>query len=470
MYQRAQIMVLIGLTSFLHTSAALSSPEAAPPSEIRQGSSINLARDATTQFSFDLYRQLASESDDNLFCSPYSVAAVLALAAEGARGETALEMGKVLGLPKVARRTGRGSEQMPWQISWLNRSFSDLTRRYHPSERSGLRFANAIWAEKTFRFAPAYVDAVGRFTELGGVFPCDFKSNSRREAEAINRWVASRTANRITGLIDPRTLGADTRMVLTNAIYFRGDWAKPFEERSTKLRPFQLATGQAIETQTMHQWNDVPYAAFHGDGSPFETPRVVPWDNHRTGAIETYPDEKGFQVVELPYRNSPLSMMIILPRSATGLASVENRLNAKFYRDCAKQMQNRDARIFLPKFKMDCGYELRQILEGLGIKRAFKDPRLLNGADFSGMTADPESRLGISSVIHKAFVDVAEKGTEAAAASAVIFPEAAAAPTDVIPFDPEFNVDRPFLFIIRDRTEGAVLFIGRVSDPRSASQ
>ena len=515
----APMLVVIVVTSVISLSS-WSQGEEAP---ISNGKDVmNLAAQANTDFTFDLYRQLAGGPTGNLFFSPYSVSVALAMATEGARGETALEMGRVLRFPEQTRNVTGDSERKPWQTSIMNASYASLNSRFHGSDkaiakqkrlqldiaslqkkldaanataaksqnyrdfnkarkianqinaliaqtdRCEVKISNAIWGERSYPFHPAFTNALNQFFGTGAVFPCDFVNAASTETARINAWVARQTADRIKNLLADNSLNADTRLVLTNAVYFKGEWDKPFRGRRTKERPFWLSDGNKINAATMYQWNDVPYAAFHGDGSFFDTPLEVPEDNDKTGQVKTYPDEHGFQVLELPYHGDELSMVILVPRSTTGLAKLESLLTSQTFSKWMRDLQKRETRIYLPKFKMETGFELSRPLQKLGMRRAFADPTQPDGADFSGMSTSADSKLQISSVVHKAFVDVSEKGTEAAAATAVLVAEASAAPPEkLIPFYPEFKAERPFVFLIRDRVANTVLFCGRVNDPRT---
>jgi serine protease inhibitor len=256
------------------------------------------------------------------------------------------------------------------------------------------------------------------------------------------------------------------RLVLTNAIYFKGEWAEVFAEGQTKDEDFTLAGGRKVCVPLMRRGDmgSARYAAFKGDGSFFDTPARVP-----RGAVDekkVYPDERGFTMLELPYKGGEVSMLVMLPRSADGLEELEKKLTAENLVAWVGKLQHRGVHVLLPKFKVETKYDLGKTLEGMGMARAFKDPRLADGAQFDGMSQsqDPAQKLFISKVLHKAFVEVNEKGTEAAAATAVMMmrPMSAVGST---PFTPTFRADRPFLFLVRDRQSGSILFLGRMSNP-----
>jgi serpin B len=515
-----RLLVLVGAVTMMNATGKSAGEEGDSPLVELDKIPTRLAVEANTAFAFDLYRQLAHESTQNLFFSPYSLSVALAMATEGARGGTALEMGRVLRFPDQARRSGSDAQLMPWQTSMMNASFAKLNARFNRSkeaaaknrrlhdqiaplrqklraaialaekrqtyeaaqkaqaladqvnaliartERCEVTIANALWGEQSYPFNPVFTNTINSYFKTGAVFPCDFKNAAFAQAPRINEWVAKHTANRITNLIAANALSKDTKLVLTNAVYFKGEWADPFKEKQTDSQPFTLTNGRKINALTMHQWNSVPYAAFNGDGSYFDTPRKVPKNNDDTGEVKTYPDDEGLQILELPYHGKRISMVILVPRSIAGLTKWEEKVEADSYSRWLDRLKNREVRICLPKFKMESGYELGITLQQMGMRRAFTDPTGVDGADFSGMTTSLNPRLQISSVVHKAFVEVSEKGTEAAAASAVLMAEAGPPPPELVPFHPEFKADRPFLFFIRDRIENTVLFVGRVNDPR----
>jgi len=483
---------------------------------------------ANSDFAFDLYKQVAAENTgDNLFFSPYSISSALAMTAEGARGATALEMGKVLRFPQAARRVGNDAQLIPWRTSLIHAGMGKLNarltgkdkdtaalaaarakiaelRKAHAAaqakvkelraqrrwreiskasqaERQAakafneasaqvdqyeLRIANALWGEKTYPFGKEYVDTVAKHYETGGVFPADFKTNFPAERTRVNRWVEDQTNNRIKDLIPelPPNEARMLRLILTNAIYFKGDWSVPFKEASTKDLPFTLAGGKTVKTPIMNARNlEVGrYAAFNADGSYFNTPRKINI-GQKSGR---YPPKGGFAMLELPYKGDEISMVLVAPTGKAGLAGIEKALTPTNVAGWIGKGVKRKTHVFLPKFKLETSYKLGDTLKAMGMVRAFTDPRMADGADFSGMSAsgDPRDRLYISKVIHKAFVEVNEKGTEAAAATAVMMGAATGIPRTV-PFTPTFKADRPFLFIIRDRNSGSILFMGRMMDP-----
>jgi serine protease inhibitor len=334
-----------------------------------------------------------------------------------------------------------------------------------------LRVANALWGEKTYPFKQSYIDTIHKYYRTGGLFPVDFRHDYEGARKRINAWVEEQTANRIKDLIPANALDAEAqkllRLVLTNAIYFKGEWAEVFAEGRTKDEDFTLAGGRKVRVPLMHRddMGAARYAAFRGDGTFFDTPARVPFGKIDEKTV--YPDESGFTALELPYKGGEVSMLVLLPRSADGLEALEKKLTSENLAAWVGKLRQRSVHVYLPKFKVETEYDLGKTLQGMGMVRAFIDPRAADGAQFDGMTEsqDPAQKLYIGKVLHKAFVEVNEKGTEAAAATAVMMPLAEAAPASV-PFTPTFRADRPFMFLVRDRQSGSILFLGRVVNPR----
>ena len=466
------------------------------------------------------------------------------MTAEGARGETAKEMGAVLRFPAAVRRTGDDAWLVPWQtvlihtgLAALNARFSGekkpeegairqqiaklqkelkaLNQRAEDSRKQRrqrehenaakesqevaarlnellkqidqyeLRVANALWAEQTCPFEKPFLDTISAFYKTGGAFPVDFRHNFEAARLQINQWVEEKTKERIKNLIPPGALNRLTRLVLTNAIYFKGQWATPFPESGTKPQEFTTVEGQKLPVPTMNA-SGLPgarYGAFNADGSFFDTPRRIAMDRilpqpeaARQGAAEKrllYPDENGFAIVELPYKGDDLSMVVLAPNRADGLAALERKMTSENLSRWIAKLAQRQVNVVLPKFKLETKYTLGDsqssaTLQALGMVRAFTDPRKPNGADFSGIrqTSDPMQRLYITKVLHKAFVEVTEQGTEAAAATAVVMAFPMSLPRTQ-PFTPTFRADRPFVFLIRDKHTGTILFLGRVMNPQA---
>ena len=489
----------------------------------------NVAVQANSEFAIKLYRELSAKESGNVFFSPFSVSSALAMAAEGARGETALEMGKVLGFPEVARRMGGDAQRIPWEIKKIHSGMAELNalldgggkespemesardriaelRARHEElkrqidaadkardfdrvfglgdeerkvvdelnrllplvDQYELQVANALWVDREFPLLAEYSEAISDAYGTGAALPASLRTDPDGVREEINGWVAERTNQRISELLAPGALSPETRMVITNAIYFRGDWRSPFSEGDTGPRDFFRAAGESEKVPTMHK-NGYPggrYGAFEADGSLFATPVRYPENQ----VPPQYPGEDGFAVFEMPYKGDELSMVVLAPNRIDGLAAIEKSLSADKLNGWISQLKSRRAHVYLPKFEARTSYRLKGALQSMGMARAFVDPEETGGADFSGMAAsqDPRDQLFIGEVVHQAFVSVAEKGTEAAAATAVIVEPSDSPIPEVrmIDFTPTFRADRPFLFVIRDKRSGSFLFLGRVAEPQ----
>jgi len=364
-------------------------------------------------FALDLYQNLASRKG-NLFFSPYSLSAALAMTYAGARENTAAEMARVLHFPP--------SEP------GIHAAFGGLAARLTAlsgSEGVSLYVANAIWPQDRYPFLADYLTLIR--THYGvSIIPQNFRSGSEAARERINAWVADRTEEKIQDLIPPGILDSLTRLVLTNAVYFKGAWAFPFDPGMTRDAPFFRSAGDAAPVPMMERAGDFGYAEF--------------------------PD---FQMLEMPYAGEALSMIILLPGGPDAIGNLEGRLSVANLGAFESRLVRTRVQVFLPRFEITCPVRLDTVLKSLGMADAFD----INRANFNGMDAG-RGGLSIQAVLHKAFVSVYEEGTEAAGASAVVMGERSlAAPA------PVFRCDHPFMFYIRDRETGALLFMGRLSDP-----
>lgn len=409
-----------------------------------------LAVDAGNEFAFDLYEEL-SDGDGNLFLSPHSIHVALAMTWAGARGKTAEEMAKALGLEGAEAERAHAS--FAALLAGLESGASAPSRRVPgsggvtPGEGPGagpgeagpgdpgradalyqLSVANALWGQKGFAFRDEFLDLVeSRYG--GGLEAVDFARATEAARATINAWVGDRTKGKIPELIPSGILSADTRLVLTNAVYFKSGWLHPFEAERTVEAPFHLPSGAERPVPLMRQVE-------------------------RFGYLE----RDGVQAVDLPYAGGRLSMVILLPREPGGLPALERTLDAKRLGAWLGDLRARKVDLSLPRFQTRARFRLAQELRALGMREAFAW-----SADFSGMT--DADRLFISEVIHEAFVRVDEEGTEAAAATAVIM-DRASAPRPEEPV--VFRADRPFLYLIRHRATGAILFLGRLVEPAAA--
>jgi len=367
--------------------------------------------DANNQFAFDLYSRYKSQ-DGNIFFSPYSISTALAMTYEGARGKTADEMQAVFHFPKddTLRRN----------------SFLELYNGINIKDKPyTLKTANALWAQKDYTFLDSYFSLVKRYYG-GNVTNLDFAGQTEESRLTINRWVEEQTDNKIKDLIPKKNIDSLTRLVLTNAIYFKGLWAKQFDKAKTVEKDFEVSPGKTVKAMMM---------SLTGEEAVFK-----------------YAEKEDLQVLELPYKGEELSMLVLLPKKG-GMDSFETALNAQKISELRKSLYKQRVDVYLPKFKFETKYFMKDTLIEMGMPTAFS-----MGADFSGMTGNND--LYIDKVIHQAFVEVNEEGTEAAAATAVVMRLKSMPPRMNI-----FNADHPFIFAIQDRATGNILFLGRVSEP-----
>jgi serpin B len=254
--------------------------------------------------------------------------------------------------------------------------------------------------------------------------------------------------------------------VLANTICFRGKWRYQFQQARTRDADFYLADGNVVKVPMMGQpADDVHYAAFRADGSLFDTPAKV---RRGEDTARCYPDSSGFAMVEIPYREERLSMVVIAPNRPDGLEAIEEMCDAETLARWIQAGRKRPVELYLPTFRSETGYDLNETLASMGMTSAFRSPGMPSGADFSGMdgSQEPDSQLFISLVAHRAFIRVNEEGTEAAAATAVIMKSWGVTRFgEMISFIPVFRADRPFLYLIRDARTGVVLFLGRMMNP-----
>lgn len=395
------------LFALLMLSAFLVSPASGEDSRMKA------LVDGNTAFALDIYGKL-SKMEGNLFLSPHSISTALAMTYGGARGETEKQMAETLHF---------GLEQKD-----LHEAFAGLEARLNRIQEEGhvaLNVANSLWPQKDYLFLEEYLSLVERHYGVS-ISPVDYRTDAEAVRQRINRWVEEKTREKIQELLQPGVLDPMTRLVLVNAIHFKGNWRSQFPVDETQDAPFHTAPGETVQAPLMTQQEFFPYAH---------------WDS--------------LQILELPYEGEDLSMLILLPRDADGLKALERELSPDNLRMWKCAMQKREVRVHLPRFKMTSTFRLDNTLASMGMPDAF----LENRADFSGMDGRP-GWLHIGAVVHKGFVEVNEEGTEAAAATAVgIRATAMPAPP------PEFRADRPFIFFIKENQTGSILFMGRVTDP-----
>ena len=366
-------------------------------------------------FAFDLYQRIKEKTDQNIFFSPFSISTALAMTYAGANGETANEMAKTM-------HFGPNEPDFHYAYgSYLN------VLEDNAKGNIQLRIANRLWGEKTYKLRPDFIKLNKRAYD-SPLQPMDFRTKPEACRLSINDWIAERTEQRIKDLLPEGTVTNDTRLVLTNAIYFKGDWLYQFKPKKTKEKKFTLADGGKVKAPFMH----------------FE------------GAFDFY-HGPNYKMIKLPYKGEKQSMVVVLPHADVSLAEVEEEINSSSFQQLTYGYKP-DVELALPKFKITKPLSLNSYLQDMCIRIAFTDK-----ADFSLMTESQD--LMISDVIHKAFIEVNEEGTEAAAATAVVM-----VLTSTIAEEPKpetFVADHPFLFYIIDDQTQAILFMGRIMNPTS---
>ena len=400
---------LIFITLFMSAPIAHPADPTAP-------NNIESLAGGNTAFALDLYARLKTV-DGNLFLSPYSISTCLAMTFAGARGDTATQMAQTL-------HFGTNQNQ-------LAASFNELQEQLNQEqEKNGMEldFANGIWAQKDHVFLAAFLD-VARQSYGANLRQIDFRTRSETARTEIKDWVGHETKCKITDLIQPGVVNPATQLVLVNAIYFKGQWAREFDKQNTANAPFSVTSTQKLPVPLMNLTADFKYA-----------------------------EVGGLQLLELPYAGDGFAMVVLLPRDVDGLKNLENLLNKQTLDHWLTQARELNVAVLLPKFKLAAQFSLAKPLREMGMTDAFTP-----GADFSGM--DGERDLFISAVVHKAFVDVNEEGTEAAAATGVVMRMNAVRMPRPTPI---FRADHPFIFLIRDLHSGSILFLGRVVDPTRA--
>jgi len=366
------------------------------------------------EFAFKLY-DLLKHKDGNIFFSPCSIRTALAMTLSGARKRTASQMEKALCLT--------GKEEVPHRAIAALASGLDTRAGQYGHE---LKIANSLWGLKGYRFLPEFLGSLKKIYGAG-FNELDFRADPENAYKTINRWVEGKTDSRIRELLKAGDLDPATVLVLINAIWFKAHWACRFDESNTRERPFFLpGTGKKndgprkISVPFMYQMSD--FGCLH---------------------------DKDMTILELPYEGNELTMVIILPREREGLAGLEASLTSEALLKKLQKLEPQEIGVFLPKFKANSRFYMRETLSALGMADAFDS----TAADFSGMTGS--GGLWIDNVIHEAVVEVDEQGTRAAGATAVMMKKGGMS----------FHADHPFMFLIRDKNSGAILFLGRVADP-----
>ena len=363
---------------------------------------------ANNAFAFDMYSMIKSDVE-NIFFSPYSIFTAMAICYDGAEGSTKEQMSNVFYYP-LSKPVLEGSTKE--MIDTIN---SD-------NDAYDLETANALWVLEEYPLNEQYVFNAENYYD-GMITPLDFGGQPEESRLIINSWVEKKTNDKIKDLLAEGSIDGNTRLIITNAVYFNGIWLQEFEEAGTRKKVFYLSDGQEKKVDTMY-------------------------------AIETYNygKDKNAQILELPYKGDDISMYIILP-SKNNIEEFENNLTLGYYNELKDNLNSDEVKILLPKFTFEARAELNEPLQDMGIVDAFDSGM----ADFSGISAS--DGLSISEVIHQAYIGVNEKGTEAAAATGIVM-------VDSLPYYKyEFTADHPFMFFIEDKRTGCILFMGKVENP-----
>ncbi len=379
---------------------------------------IKLAK-GNTAFTLDLYQQIKS-TPGNLFYSPYSISSALAMTYAGSEGNTAEEMAATMHFLLI-------QESLHLAFNALDHKLTSLAEIEIPEGEGDpfqLNIANSLWGQEGFHFESDFLDTLAE-NYGAGLKLLDYVSQPEESRQTINQWVSDETKEKIQNLIPQGAITSDTRLVLSNAIYFKATWLESFEEALTEEGTFFGLDGKEIPVQLMGHSSSPSFLYFKGDG---------------------------FQAVELPYIGNQVSMLVLVPDQGS-FVNFEAQFSAESLSSIVDQLSYTPVTLRFPKFEFESGLSLARTLSGMGMPTAFSD-----GADFSGMTGSKD--LFISDVFHKAFVSVDEEGTEAAAATAVLM-QVTSMPESPL----ELTVDRPFLFLIREHETNTILFIGRVVSP-----
>ncbi len=415
--------IAAGCTDMPGTTSADSAPPAGQEMPDNRTAPDGSVVAGNSRFAFDLYRHLANDpqyAGQNLFFSPYSISSALAITYEGARGTTADEIRSVLHLPENDTLRQEGFAGID---AGAKRGSDNYT----------LRTANALWAEETYPFLLEYIETARRWYSANAT-NLDFINNPEASRQAINRWVEERTEDKIRDLLPAGSINPLTRLVITNAIYFKGTWVKQFDANETTEEVFRVAPNETVQVQMMQRTDE--------------------------DAVYGYAETGTLQVLEMPYAHgdgAELSMLVLLPKE-DNLTAAEEALDAETVANLRESLVRERVRVFFPKFTLETEYSLPPTLAAMGMPTAFS-----GDADLSGM--DGTDMLFISKVVHKAFVDVNEEGTEAAAATGVVVNLKSAPVEDTVP---EFRADHPFVFLIVEKDSGTILFAGRVVNPEGS--
>ena len=419
----AVALVSAAVVLFLYPYEPLQPPQANDTGSTLEG--IKEVVNANNKFAFDLYHELSKREEGNIFYSPYSISAAMAITYEGAKGKTAEEIKQVFHFPSY--------EILRPNFAAIYNKINEKNKDYE------LRTGNALWIQKDFPMLEDYKNRVEKYYG-GKAANLDFVNELEKSRQTINSFIEEQTNKKIKELIPKRILGRETVLVITNAIYFKGTWLKQFDKKNTRETDFKLDNGEKVKVKMMS------ITKSEDDFNKFN-----------------YTETDKLQILELPYKENDLSMIILLPKQGYfydkeglkeynyTLADIEPDLTAENLNLWLSQLKPVNINVYLPKFKLETKYFMKKTLSEMGMPTAFTPE-----ADFSGIVKG--DKIWIDKVIHQAYIDVNEEGTEAAAATAVIMERSAA-------IEKVFRADHPFIFIILDKRTNEILFLGKVVDP-----
>jgi serpin B len=373
-----------------------------------------------TDFALDLYGRIC-QGEGNQFLSPFSISCALAMTYAGAQEETALQMARTLHFKLPPEKLHPAFHKL---ITELHGRSTVATGSKEPAAVE-LLTANAIWSQSGERVLPEFQKRI-EMDYQGALYPVNFRDEAQAARTTINTWVEEQTKGKIKDLLKSEQVDSHTLLILTNAIYFKALWAIPFSKTATTASEFHVSPSDRVRVDMMNLSDRFRY---------FE--------------------EAGLQALELPYQGQSLAMVILLPKAKNGLTQLESSLTSRKLETWLSKLGTRRVQVSLPRFKLTAEANLKTTLSALGMPIAFE----LGKADFSGMTGTRD--FAISAVVHKAFIEVEEKGTEAAAATGVVMTRTAAMPMPPV----VFRADHPFFFLIRDTQSGNILFMGRLVKP-----
>lgn len=413
-------VVLAGCTGVTPVQPAPSETQVLPDSSPGISSEDRII-EANNRFASDLYSRLENNpayAGSNLFFSPFSISSAVAIAYEGARGTTADEIRSAFYFPENMTTLREGYSGV---ISGINRQDAGYT----------LRTSNALWAEKTYPFLPDYTHTAGRWY-AANTTNLDFVNAPEASRNTINRWTEEKTENKIRDLLPAGSIHPLTRLVITDAVYFKGTWVRPFDTSKTRDADFRIAPGKTVQVPMMEKTDP--------------------------DAVYAYAETGDVQFIQMPYtrgNGTRLSMLVLLPR-VDDIAAADRYLDPRNLSELQNASTYRRVMVYFPKFTLETKYSLPPVLASMGMHTAFSD-----NADFSGM--DGTTYLSIEEIVHKAYVSVNEEGTEAAAATAIAMTGKGLPSEGPVPV---FRADHPFLFLIQDQETGTILFLGRVVNPK----